>query len=200
MNPSHTIFFAIPFDAATKQMYDRVSNKLKGPYPTLKTVIGAKEVKRSEPASDIHYSDIAIFKAQNSDLHHQFVVQIQNADVVVADLTNNNPNVHVELGIALSKNKNILRVVGRSLTEIGFDVRNLDCSPYSSEPELEEIITNYLNTFFKIKQLHISNDIPELYTTQRTVKLDADLKNGITHRPTEDSSFSVRDGAVTATF
>ena len=106
MKPSHTIFFAIPFDAATKEMYERVSNELKGPYPTLKTVIGTKEVKRSEPSSDIQYSDIAIFKAQYSDLHHQFKSQIENADVIVADLTNNNPNVHVELGIALRHKRN----------------------------------------------------------------------------------------------
>jgi nucleoside 2-deoxyribosyltransferase len=85
-------------------MYERISKKLKKRHVSLRTVIGTKEVGALKSRSDIDYSDIATFKAQNRDLHHQFVSQIQNADVVVADLTHNNPNVHVELGIALSKN------------------------------------------------------------------------------------------------
>jgi len=195
MKPSHRIFFAIPFDAATKEIYDWVSNKLIERYPTLSTITGTKEVGPSQA-----YSDIATFKTQNSDLHDQFVSQIQNADVVVADLTHNNPNVHVELGIALSKNKNILRVVGRSLTEIGFDVRNLLCSTYSSKSELLEIITNYLDIFFKIRQLPISNQFPELYTNQGRLELQADSHRGFDFRPTANRDFSLRDGAVQATF
>jgi hypothetical protein len=196
MKPSHRIFFAIPFDAATKEMYDWVRNKLIEHYHgRLSAIIGTKQV-----GSLKSYSDIATFKAQNSDLHTQFVSQIQNADVVIADLTHNNPNVHFELGIALVKNKNILRVIGRSLTEIGFDVRNLECSPYSSGTELFDIITKYLDIFFKIKQLPISNEFPELYTSQRALKLNAAFNRGFDFRPTENSDFSLRDGAAKATF
>ena len=55
---------------------------------------------------------------------------------MIADLTNNNPNVHVELGIALMQNKNILRVTGRSLSEVGFDIRQLELRPYGDEETL----------------------------------------------------------------
>src|SRR5713101_6476782 len=116
---SHKIFFAIPFDSATKQLYERVTEALRQRYKGLITTIGNEEVGPSP-----RYSDIVTFKAQNRELTRQFVSQIQDADVIVADLTHNNPNVHVELGFALSENKNILRVVGRSLTELGFDIRN----------------------------------------------------------------------------
>jgi hypothetical protein len=173
MKSSHKIFFAIPFDAATKELYDRVSEKLRGRYGTLSTIAGTKIVGPSEL-----YSSIATFKAQNSELTDQFISQIQGSDVVVADLTHNNPNVHVELGIALSENKNILRVVGRSRTEVGFDVRNLDVAAYSCESELLDIITNYLNLFFTIKKLPISEQFPELYTRQSRLELNAASDRG----------------------
>jgi hypothetical protein len=124
---SHRIFFAIAFDSATKQLYERVAKGLRQRYKALSTIIGTEEVGASPS-----YSSIATFKAQNRELTDQFVSQIRDADVAVADLTHNNPNVHVELGIALFQNKNILRVVGRSLTELGFDIRNLEVRRYSS--------------------------------------------------------------------
>ena len=121
MKPSHKIFFAIPFDSATKQLYERVAEGLRQRYKTLTTIIGTEEIGPSPS-----YSSIATFKAQNRELTEQFFKRIRDADVVVADLTHNNPNVHVELGIALFENKNILRVTGRSVTELGFDIRNLE--------------------------------------------------------------------------
>src|SRR4029077_11614973 len=158
MKPSHKIFFAIPFDSATKQLYERVAEGLRQRYKTLSTIIGTEEV--GPPPS---YSSIATFKAQNRELTEQFFKRIRDADVVVADLTHNNPNVHVELGIALFENKNILRVVGRSVTELGFDIRNLEVHTYSSDRNLLKIITDYLDVFFKIKRLPVSRKFPELY-------------------------------------
>src|SRR5437763_17202593 len=104
---THRIFFAIPFDSATSKLYERIRQSLRRSYPTLVIIIGNKEVGPSP-----YYSDIASFKAQNRELTDQFVSEIRRADVVVADLTHNNPNVHVELGIALFQNKNILRFTG----------------------------------------------------------------------------------------
>ena len=43
----------------------------------------------------------------NTELYKQFVSEIYKADIIIADLTHNNPNVHVELGIALQMNKNM---------------------------------------------------------------------------------------------
>src|SRR5206468_11466723 len=157
MKPSHKIFFAIPFDSATKQLYERVAEGLRQRYKTLTTIIGTEEIGPSPS-----YSSIATFKAQNRELTEQFFKRIRDADVVVADLTHNNPNVHVELGIALFENKNILRVVGRPLTELGFDIRNLEVLKYSSKSDLLKIITDYLDIFFKIKGLPICREFPAL--------------------------------------
>jgi hypothetical protein len=194
MKPSHKIFFAIPFDSATKQLYRRVTKDLRKRYKKLSTIIGNEEVGPSAS-----YSSIATFKAQNRELNQQFVSQIRDADVVVADLTHNNPNVHVELGIALSENKNILRVVGRSMTELGFDIRNLEVRRYPSEKDLLKRLTDYLDMFFQIKRLPISSKFPELYRTQGLLELRA-LKVGFVDLKRSTGSGLLRDGAVKAKF
>jgi hypothetical protein len=88
MKPSHKIFFAIPFDSATKQLYERVAEGLRQRYKTLSTIIGTEEVGPSPS-----YSSIATFKAQNRELTEQFFKRIRDADLVVADLTHNNPDM-----------------------------------------------------------------------------------------------------------
>ena len=133
-------------------------------------------------------------------MNQQFVSQIQEADVVVADLTHNNPNVHVELGIALIENKNILRVLGRSRTELGFDIRNLEIQTYSSEEKLLNIITDYLNTFFKIKRLEISKEFPALYSSESSIELKALAPLTADLKPPNGSGSPLRDGAVKAEF
>jgi nucleoside 2-deoxyribosyltransferase len=125
MNKTRKLFFAIPFDSATRNQYDRVSAQIRNKYPEVTIVTGNEQIGPSQ-----RYSDIATFKAQNRELNVQFVKQISEADIVIADLTHNNPNVHLELGIALEKSKNILRVIGRDVSNIGFDVRNLEATRY----------------------------------------------------------------------
>ena len=108
MNTDRKLFFAIPFGSATRCLYERVCESVRARYPRVTTEIGSEQVG---PSRD--YSNIASFKAQNRQLTEQFVAKIREADIIVADLTHNNPNVHVELGMALLSNKNILRVTGR---------------------------------------------------------------------------------------
>ncbi len=195
MKTHHKIFFAIPFDSATQNLYKRVRYAITKQYPKVTTVIGNEEVGPSP-----EYSDIASFKSQNRELTKQFVGQIQDADVVIADLTHNNPNVHVELGIALMENKNILRVTGRSLSELGFDIRNLDVFRYEDSGQLTKKIIKYLKTFFKIKQLTISKRYGNLYCREpMPIKLKA-ISSGFDIKSNCPADFVMRDGAVRVKF
>lgn len=195
MKKAHRLFFAIPFDSATKNLYDRVCRTLRERYPTVTTVIGNQEVGPSPM-----YSDIASFKAQNRELTKQFVAQIHQADIVIADLTHNNPNVHVELGIALMENKNILRLTGRSVSELGFDIRNLEVRQYKDETQLTETIARYLDIFFKIKQLSISKELAPLYCEEPVpIHLRA-RQSGFDMQSNCPPDFIMRDGAVRANF
>ena len=146
------------------------------------------------------YSDIASFKAQNRELNKQFVTQIQEADIVIADLTHNNPNVHVELGIALMENKNILRVTGRSVSELGFDIRNLEVRQYKDQAQLNKTIVSYLDTYFKIKKLPLSKEHAPLYCEEPAqIKLRAQ-KSGFEIKSNCPPNFLMRDGAVRVNF
>lgn len=195
----YTIFFAVPFDSATRNLYDNVIWILREHYPDIKADIGSREVAPSNT-----YPEIATFKAQNRELNDQFKSKIQNADIVVADLTNNNPNVNFELGIALMQNKNILRVTGRSLTELGFDIRNLEVYIYKNATDLARTILEYLKVFFEIKKLEKSeaSSNPLLYRENHTIKLlDAPPRPSELvpiYKPFLD--FMLRDGKVRVDF
>ncbi len=198
MKTSHKLFFAIPFDSATKNLYEMVGTTIRRKYPDVTTVIGSHEVGPSQ-----RYSDIASFKAQNRELTKQFVNQIRDADIVIADLTNNNPNVHVELGIALMENKNILRVTGRSVTELGFDISNLEVQQYKDETQLTKTITDYLDIFFQIKKLPVANQFSQLYFKEPgIVKLRAfhQQQDTLDVQSKCPECFTMRDGAVNAEF
>jgi len=199
MKTDHKLFFAIPFDSATKNLYERICREIKKKYPTITSVIGNEEIGPS-----LEYSDFASFKAQNKELTRQFVAQIMDADIVIADLTHNNPNVHIELGIALTENKNILRVTGRSVSELGFDIRNLEVFSYRNENDLTKKIMSYLDTFLEIKKIPISKKYRSLYCEEpvtplqlRALKPDLDALDFQSRcRP----DFLIRDGAVQVDF
>ena len=196
MKTGHKLFFAIPFDSATKNLYDRICRKIRKRYPEITTVIGNQEVGPSP-----EYSDFASFKAQNRELTKQFVAQIMDADIVIADLTHNNPNVHVELGIALTENKNILRVTGRSVSELGFDIRNLEVRHYKGEAELAKTIMAYLDTFLKIKRTPISKEFMTLYCEEPVVPLQLRARQtGLDIQSNCPPDFLIRDGAVQVDF
>jgi hypothetical protein len=196
MKTDHKLFFAIPFDSATKNLYDRICSKIRKRYPAVTTVIGNQEIGPSP-----EYSSFASFKAQNRELTRQFVNQIMEADIVIADLTHNNPNVHLELGIALTENKNMIRVSGRSVSELGFDIRNLEVRHYKDEAQLYKTIMTYLETFFKIKRLPISENFAPLYCEEPVVpiKLRAIEKN-FDFQSNCPTDFMIRDGAVQVDF
>jgi hypothetical protein len=53
MKLSHKLFFAIPYDSATKNLYERISQTLRGRYPDITTVIGSEEIGPSPKYSEI---------------------------------------------------------------------------------------------------------------------------------------------------
>ena len=197
MKKPHRLFFAIPFDAATKNMYENIRKRLQKKHKDIISVIGNSEIGPSP-----EYSDIISFKLQNRELTKQFVNQIQEADIIIADLTNNNPNVHVELGIALEKNKNIFRVTGRSVSELGFDIRNLEVRKYNNEDDLIDSIIKYIEIFYRIKNLEISPEHGELYFREpNTLELRAmNARSGIDFKTTCPEEFILRDGGIRTQF
>src|SRR5574340_813095 len=123
---SYRVFVAIPFDSAMLQMYQKILRELQKNFDTF--FIFSFGSKSTIPENK--FLKMELFKDQNNDLLEQFYYRINASDIIIADLTNNNPNVHVELGIALTLNKNIFRVSGRDLNELGSDVKGYDTFKY----------------------------------------------------------------------
>jgi hypothetical protein len=64
-------------------------------------------------------------RREDSDIiHHTIINQLLNADLVIADLTDHNPNVLCELGIRLAKNKSVVIIKSKDTGPV-FDVDNL---------------------------------------------------------------------------
>lgn len=69
----------------------------------------------------------AIETARREDtdiIHHTIISELLNADLVIADLTDHNPNVLLELGIRLAKEKPVVLIKSNDTGPI-FDVDNL---------------------------------------------------------------------------
>ncbi len=201
MKNEYKIFFAIPFDNLTKKIYDEICSELVNYFNEqgckLTAVIGNKQIG---PSQD--YLDILSFRAQNTELQKQFFKEIEEADIILADLTNNNPNVHLELGIALVLNKNILRVTGRPVKELGFDIQSLEVYTYRDKNDLSAKIKEYLKTFLSIKRLEFSDKYRALYKKIDQCVLPgtkAEIKENVFFFSTV-SDYSFRDGAIQLKF
>ncbi len=107
-----------------------------------------------------YYADVEEFKAQNRDFVRRFYQKIRSSDIVIADLTNDNPSVHVELGMAFALNKNNLRVIGRELVRLGTDIKGQETNPYYNPEGLEKTIRQYLDRFIEIKSLPLRASNP----------------------------------------
>ncbi len=164
----YKVFFAIPYDGATRPMYDWMKGALENDYRNQFDLW----IGDNPPLTEPPLLELETFKAQNSDLFTKFRFHIRSSDIIIADLSYNNPNVHVELGIAIELNKNILRVSGRDLTELSFDVRNHDVFRYAEAKGLYDKIRHYFDLFLKIKSSPIGDTASPFYMRHPPLSLD----------------------------
>lgn len=189
----YKVFFAIPFDAPSRAMYDSIIEELQSK-PDFKDIfqfaLGTEVVGPSE-----EYANIQAFKEQNAGVLEQFFSQISSSDVIVADLTNNNANVHLELGIALAQDKNILRVLARNIVETASDLKGHYNHQYQTKALLLTKLVDYLGMFLKIKRLPLSEKAGPFYNhyADKTIK-DAENTARFVHVG------NMRDGEVMVKF
>jgi len=77
---------------------------------------------------------------------------IRNADIIIADLTNTNPNVFYELGIAHENKKYVIQI-SQNEKDIPFDLRHIRTIFYKDTQEgyeyLQGQIIDYVNNYIK---------------------------------------------------
>jgi hypothetical protein len=82
-------------------------------------------------------------EAFTGDILEQVKTRIENAEIVIADLTGSNPNVYLEVGYAWGKGRPTVLVANKK-DELKFDVRGQRCLKYQSIKDLEKLLTSEL--------------------------------------------------------
>ena len=87
-------------------------------------------------------ADLASF---TGDVMNWVKEKISSAEIIIADLTNANPNVYLEVGYAWGIGKKTV-LLARKGSELKFDVRSQRCLFYNSIRELEEQLNKEFQT------------------------------------------------------
>lgn len=169
--PGDSTFVAFPWDVHLLATYETIFKSLKEQkeYKNLTFKYGFK-VLPSEKKS----LGIAEFINRNKQMYDIFVEGIENSDIFIADITDRNPNVMLELGIAMKLNKNILILKEKGKKEkFPFNIQSVHIQEYGSIAELEKIISDFIDIYSRIRNQTFNAHLQERY-----IKIDKiDLVN-----------------------
>jgi len=139
----NTLFAAYPWSIYIQSVYEDI----------FKTLFKNWNIRHGSNVTlkDANESNVEKFLNRNKHLYDVFVSAIESSDFFIADVTGANPNVMLELGIAIQLNKNILIVSSDSLEKLPFDIKGFRASYYKSKDELIKIIKDELKIYLMIK-------------------------------------------------
>lgn len=152
-NNERKIFGAFKWNAYVLGMYEDIFREINEKYGW-QVQYGAKHILTVDKnwKKDIEPKDIEEFINRNKQLYDIFIDGISSCDLFIADITNYNPNVLVELGIAIQQNKNILIVTSQDIKDLPFDIRGLEAKKYQSKEELQQLIEREIKIYTEIKE------------------------------------------------
>ena len=109
-----------------------------------------------------------IFKS--SPIMEDVIHQIKISDVIIADLTDKNPNVFYELGRAHEANKHVIQISQQD--HLPFDTRHIRTILYTNDPQGHEILTESLKKYIKTiqKELQINKIIEKLEDSKEYIE------------------------------
>ncbi|PFI53534.1 hypothetical protein COI68_30315 [Priestia megaterium] len=163
MAHKYKIFFIMPFDTEFNDMYEHI-----------------KEVIEEEN------SIYEVFRADNllnqQNILKDIVLAINDSDLIVADLTDLNPNVFYELGLAHALRKDVI-LLTQQLGELPFDLRSYRVISYSNHfKKIQELETNLKRMLNDIQKGQLSfgspitDWIPLSSSTTEMVVTDNDIQ------------------------
>lgn len=162
------IFGAFQWNAYVLSMYEDIFTEINKNYGW-KIQYGARHILSIDKTwkKSIKPQDIEEFINRNKQLYDTFVDGISSCDLFIADITNNNPNVLLELGIAIQQNKNILIVTSQDVKDLPFDIRGFEAKKYASKKELKELIIKEIEMYKIIKDQNF--DVGKFIPTKKYV-------------------------------
>lgn len=158
-----SMFAAFQWDIHLFNTYEKIFKSLQAKYKNLTFKYGSKILPNEAKSVGI-----AEFISRNKQLYDIFVEGIESSDIFIADITHHNPNVMLELGIAMKLNKNILILREKDIKEkFPFNIQSVQIQEYTSVSELEKIIIDFIDTYSKIV-----NQTFDDYLQERYIKVD----------------------------
>jgi len=158
-----SVFIARPWDASFAELYEVIKKSLLGKWEINDGPLVVKE--------DEAQANREMFINRNKQLYEQIVLGIKKSDVFIADVTNANANVMIELGIAIQLNKNIIIVTGQDRNRLPFDIQGFKAEKYSSSDSLSKIIEREVSLYLSIKEQTFDNPFSESHITVSDGKL-----------------------------
>lgn len=100
---------------------------------------------------------------EGGNIMDQVLQLIESAEVIVADLTTNNPNVFFELGIArtIKEEKKIILITQDNLESLPYDVRGLRVHRYDVSNGLKSLEDDVVNLFEKAGEYSWQFDVKD---------------------------------------
>lgn len=162
------LFIARPWDTPMAEIYKQANTALAVDWDIQD---GPRTIKEDQAQGDRE-----TFISRNKQLYEMIVSGIQKSDVFIADVTNANANVMIELGIAIQLNKNVIIVIGQDVNRLPFDIQGFKADKYDTVDKLTSTIKDQLAIYLDIKKQNFGdgNYFPENYTsTMKIEKLTA---------------------------
>ena len=160
-----SLFIARPWDTSMAEIYKQVNTTLAVDWDIQD---GPRTIKEDQA-----HGDRETFISRNKQLYEMIVSGIQKSDVFIADVTNANANVMIELGIAIQLNKNVIIVTGQAIHRLPFDIQGFKADEYGNVENLISIIKDQLSIYLEIKKQNFDKYFPENYTSIKEGSLTA---------------------------
>ncbi|MBV9706332.1 MAG: hypothetical protein JO125_02860, partial [Chloroflexi bacterium] len=101
-------------------------------------------------------------------IHDSMYAEAWQSHVYIADLTGNNANVYLELGVRWALKDNVTVIVSQDVTSVKFNVSNVRITPYNQDPTLlEQAIERVVET--------IKDGLANKYHVDSPVRLKGDI-------------------------
>ncbi len=147
------LFIARPWDSSFKEIYRPLIIEL---LPKWEIYDGPLVIK-----DDANWAERENFIRRNKQLYEQIVSNIKASDVFIADVTNANANVMLELGIAIQLNKNVIIMTGQDRNKLPFDIQGFKAEKYLDTTDLIKKLSQQLMLFLSIKEQDFDNAFHE---------------------------------------
>ena len=160
-----SLFIARPWDTSMAEIYKQVNTTLAVDWDIQD---GPRTIKEDQA-----HGDRETFISRNKQLYEKIVSGIQKSDIFIADVTNDNANVMIELWIAIQLNKNVIIVTGQAIHRLPFDIQGFKADEYGNVENLISIIKDQLSIYLEIKKQNFDKYFPENYTSIKEGSLTA---------------------------